>query len=530
MDCTGSMSSYIKETRDHIVALQKQIIASVPEGSKVSCAFVGYRDFGDTPVPTFPFSADTVAFQEHLKSKVKAEGGDDECEDVLGGLSASNGLLWDDQIRTKILFHVADAPCHGTFFAGGVKYNDAHGTVDSTGAETKSVLQDLCSKKGVQYLFLRINDRTTNMIVAYNKLMATMPMKPQITTHKLSEAADIIKIAVASTVASISAEYSKASAVAGGSKASYLASVNAVVFDAVSKTSSRRKHGPSVSFDGGGGGGVGGGGGGGDGDGGTERRTSCLLPSWIVGASVKDKVGAQIVEVSSLVFPECIADLKKPMKLTEVKPRDFVLDDGNAFDKGACREVSHARDVTFDEPVEYVLKLHIDAEDLKTERCNAIGDLQCQAVAAYLAKSFSDLEVIKKTGKSVTYLKSKLVKLKTRAGKLRYGSIERVLDGEFLKWCSNGHYQKGAADPDFSATLAAFTHWTYEVTDGHLMVVDVQGIRTDDRTHFILTDPAVHCIVPEKFGRLNLGEDGMSAFWASHECNVVCKALRLKKR
>jgi hypothetical protein len=511
MDCTGSMSSYIAAARDGIVAIQTQTIASAPKGSELTCAFVGYRDFGDSPVPTFPFSSDVKTFRAHL-ALISAEGGGDECEDVLGGLEASNALAWDLNIPTKILFHVADAPCHGTFFAGSGSYGDNHKDVDSRGTKTKHVLEDLCSKKGVQYIFLRINDRTTNMIIKYNELMSTMSRKPQITTQALSEAGDIVKIAVASTLTSISAHYSRASAAAAGSKSTYLSKVDAVVRDAVSKTKSRRREPPSLSLTP------------------IPEASDESSASSVVGASVKGKPRAKIVEICSLIFPETISDLKRPLKMTEIIKRHFELDDGNDFDKGACRKVSRATDVTFDESVSYVLKLHIIAEDIETERCNSIGDLQCQAVAAYLANAFSKLEVIQRAGKSVSYLKSKLVKLKTHDGKLRYGSLERVLEGEFLKWCNNGHYQKGAADPDFSATLAAFTHWTHEVTEGYLMVVDVQGIRADDGKKFILTDPAIHCLASEKFGMLNLGADGMKAFWDMHACNEVCKALHLKKR
>jgi hypothetical protein len=519
MDCTESMGAYIKAAKEGIEAIQMQIISSAPKGSKLTCAFVGYRDFGDSPVPTFPFSSDVKAFKDHLHD-VHSSGGGDECEDVLGGLNATNKLAWDTQIPTKILFHIADAPCHGRFFARTSSYNDSHLNIDMTGAETKDVLQNLCSTQGIQYIFLRINSRTTDMITVYNELLKTLPMSPQITTHALNEAGDIMKFAVSSTVASISAHYSKASASAGGSTGAYIASVRKVVHDAVSMTKSRRSPSsliPSllaVKEE--------------DEDGASSSSEIDKLSS--VGNEVEGKDNAKYVEVCSLVFPESITDLKKPMKMTEIHKRHFELDDSKEFDKGACRKVSRALDVTFPDHIPYVLKLHILSEDPETEKCNAIGDLQGQAVAAYLAQTFSALDVIKSAGKSVVYLKSKLIKLKAHDGKIRYGSIERILEGGFVKWCNNGHYQKGAADPDFSATLAAFTHWTHSITDGYLMVVDVQGIRAEDGKKFVLTDPAVHCVATEKFGMLNLGKDGMDSFWSAHGCNEVCKALHLSKR
>ena len=54
---------------------------------------------------------------------------------------------------------------------------------------------------------------------------------------------------------------------------------------------------------------------------------------------------------------------------------------------------------------------------------------------------------------------------------------------------------------------------------------------------YILTDPAIHCTelvrsspyVGVQFGSTNLGQDGMDQFFATHECNSVCGALRLPR-
>jgi len=105
--------------------------------------------------------------------------------------------------------------------------------------------------------------------------------------------------------------------------------------------------------------------------------------------------------------------------------------------------------------------------------------------------------------------------------------VERVLEGEFSKWFSNGEYARRTDDPEYSATLEAFSHWTYQVTAGYLMVTDIQGIRVGDR--FILSDPAIHCTDASRFGNTNLGEDGFSQRFSTHKCNKICKALGLKR-
>ncbi|RHX97000.1 hypothetical protein DYB25_011468, partial [Aphanomyces astaci] len=79
---------------------------------------------------------------------------------------------------------------------------------------------------------------------------------------------------------------------------------------------------------------------------------------------------------------------------------------------------------------------------------------------------------------------------------------------------------------DVVAVAAAFSHWTWHVTKGKLMVVDLQGQRTSKG--LVLTDPAVHCVDLERFNSgTNLGVRGMDAFFHSHQCNSICNALQV---
>ena len=62
------------------------------------------------------------------------------------------------------------------------------------------------------------------------------------------------------------------------------------------------------------------------------------------------------------------------------------------------------------------------------------------------------------------------------------------------------------------------------------MVVDLQGIiqrSPDGQSAAVLTDPAIHCVDETRFGRMNLGKEGMDIFFKRHECNKYCDALKL---
>jgi hypothetical protein len=75
--------------------------------------------------------------------------------------------------------------------------------------------------------------------------------------------------------------------------------------------------------------------------------------------------------------------------------------------------------------------------------------------------------------------------------------------------------------------VQCFSHWTDFITQGHILVVDCQGVYNSDSNTFLLTDPAVHCPELVKFGRTNLGIKGNQKFFESHVCNEYCLAMGL---
>ncbi|GKY92586.1 hypothetical protein MPSEU_000228700 [Mayamaea pseudoterrestris] len=82
----------------------------------------------------------------------------------------------------------------------------------------------------------------------------------------------------------------------------------------------------------------------------------------------------------------------------------------------------------------------------------------------------------------------------------------------------------------------AFSHFSYYTSKKQFMVVDLQGSMkeySDGRREFIFTDPAVHKrkespqLQGMKFGRTNLGEKGIRAFFETHVCNGACQLFGL---
>ena len=119
LDCTRSMAGYIDEAKKQI----KKIVEMYENNVRV--AFVGYRDHcdGSMRIETFQFSEDTDKFVSFL-SGVRATGGGDAPEDVLGGLEAAVNLAWSS--ANKVIFHVGDSPQHGPRFHNFGPGGDSH--------------------------------------------------------------------------------------------------------------------------------------------------------------------------------------------------------------------------------------------------------------------------------------------------------------------------------------------------------------------------------------------------------------------
>ena len=100
-------------------------------------------------------------------SSVKASGGGDEPEDVHGALHKAMQMDWGiGGSKTRVLVHIADAPCHGTKYhaCGGDSYPGG----DPHGLQSEELLRGL-RQLGVCYSFGRINSSTDHMVELFNK-------------------------------------------------------------------------------------------------------------------------------------------------------------------------------------------------------------------------------------------------------------------------------------------------------------------------------------------------------------------------
>ncbi|KAL0477504.1 vwkA-like alpha-protein kinase [Acrasis kona] len=161
MDCTGSMSSCINICKEKTKSIIDDVRQNYNDAS-IRYAFVGYRDF-DSINSVLDFTEDVDVFKNHL-SGVRAMGGADTCEDVLGGLELVKNISWKN--TTRLLMHFADAPGHGKLYSNGEI--DNHSEIDADGNIGKGYMEWLV-QNNIKYTFCKINNSTDGMVSKFSE-------------------------------------------------------------------------------------------------------------------------------------------------------------------------------------------------------------------------------------------------------------------------------------------------------------------------------------------------------------------------
>jgi hypothetical protein len=160
LDCTASMRPYIEATKNDIKDFVSSILSLHP-GIVLRLAFIGYRDHCDKEdrLAVMRFTNSVMEFKTMVGNQV-AKGGGDDAEDVMGGLHVIRGLDWSSE--TRILYHIADAPCHGREFHRA-DCSDDYPDGDPNGLQPADILRDLQAQR-IQYFFGKVIDRTDLMV------------------------------------------------------------------------------------------------------------------------------------------------------------------------------------------------------------------------------------------------------------------------------------------------------------------------------------------------------------------------------
>ena len=116
-DVTDSMTKWIKTIKQEIISLTNQLKSDY-NINNIRLSFVGYRDWSDdnNRIQVLNFTSNTIKYENYI-DKIRCFGGDDICEDVLGGLNTIFKLKWNTVNKkcVKLIYHILDAPPHFFF-------------------------------------------------------------------------------------------------------------------------------------------------------------------------------------------------------------------------------------------------------------------------------------------------------------------------------------------------------------------------------------------------------------------------------
>ena len=221
------------------------------------------------------------------------------------------------------------------------------------------------------------------------------------------------------------------------------------------------------------------------------------------------------------------------------------------FAEGAEKMALLATEIHFREPVgqPLIAKVSVDDDDDQWEFHK--NSARTQMEARRLAKKFNEIIAYRKLSVPIieflevffyvcedkSYLVEKRLDVKRYqkfnnncGGVINESKQEINLELEALPECDESDEEDSIIPQNKDQIIdedvpQAFSHWTYQYTYGEKLVCDLQGVLTN---RFELTDPAIHSKRGRVFGLTDKGRKGMRAFFETHKCNPLCKALRLK--
>ena len=214
--------------------------------------------------------------------------------------------------------------------------------------------------------------------------------------------------------------------------------------------------------------------------------------------------------VDAKLYTYVIDDIDEPLKKAS-KPFRALLAP-MPFGKGAMRFAFYVTDEE-NRDRKYVGKVYQFYDPVIQQKSIYEGDMESQAVASFLAKEFS----LRYPESPIEFVPAQLLDLgDVNTFPFRFMALEPWIPGKYEKKTSNaGHIAKD------SELAQAFSHYTWQMTGGEIMVVDIQGVGNT------LTDPQIHSLDTDRFGRGNLCSKGMDAFFLNHVCNDICRTLEL---
>ncbi|KFH41594.1 Alpha-protein kinase-like protein [Hapsidospora chrysogenum ATCC 11550] len=529
IDTTSSMAKHIAAAKDQVKAIMADIKRTYLDEAEVRIAVVGYKDHDDKPnIQMLDFTPSSDEVHDFLAT-LRAVGGGDAPEDVLGGIRQALDADWKNQ--TRCIIHIADAPPHGHIFSGSSKRRDDYDVPGSEphGLTYEPLLQRMIGLR-INYSLLSINGSTDRMAYLFMKKYAAASAEwvllpgNKYYNHARSEKKhgfltetgaaanswDAAHGGLTFQEAKLGTTYSELRNLVVKSVTSSASRTAVRLTQSMSRTACKGSaamdspsHLAAIDED----------------EADAEERPITLeavgpewdTPGWLDETLHLEGFSPDVAHgVSTLnnMMDHDDSIRLRPIELT-IRKRS------RPFAQGAMRTASYARTASSDG--RFVVKSfrqHRGARRL----AHLAEDMRIQTLCKGFALEFNALT---RDEHSIDFIVTACL----RAGKA-YTSLEPYIEGTYVKYNNNSGYVNHdipAGDAEFNQAAQAFSHFTFERSCGHLLVCDLQGVGR------VLTDPAIHTLDRNRF-RLtdtNLNADGFKFFFSTHECGDICRELGL---
>lgn len=523
IDTTASMGSHIKAAKEQVKSIVRDIEMAFFNEAEVRMAVVGYKDHSDHPnieFLDFTPSADEV---RSFIDKLAATGGGDIPEDVLGGLQQALNASWKQ--KTRCIVHIADAPPHGRTLQNEAISGDSY---PEPGSEPHHLihgplLQQLIALN-INYALLRINEWTDRMAFtffqAYNAASADCKL---LRSNKYYSQASGMSAPFRRSRVGTSKRSSKGGLVfeeleLGTTLSALRRLVVKMVTTSASRTAARESPGlttkagmdknlASIEED-------------------EDEYNDASNDAWL------ENIPPQWNTPGWLNETLMVEGFSPDVAVHGAHTLDNMMVDDNNITMSTTQLTIHKRSMPFAQGTMRVASYariaastsHFVVKSFKKggkRLAHLAEDMRCQAMCKAFALEFNAL-----SGEEIDFIVTMCLKGKSeKASGDEYLSLEPFIEGDYVKYNSNsGYVNEDNPNDRFSRAAQAFSHFTFERSRGRFLVSDLQGV-----SH-VLTDPAIHTHNPERFklADTNLGQEGFKFFFATHECNDVCRKLGLK--
>jgi hypothetical protein len=493
VDCTGSMTSYIASVKQNMIDIVRRI--SQTSGNLcLRMAMVGYRGVRDmdhsSSLSVLDFVSSVHDFEDFL-GNISTWGGDGYTADMARGIQTANQLSWKQS--TRVAFLIADVPCHGSeFHPRSDDYPNGTPGVDIK-AELKTLFAN--GESGTMTVnFGRITVETDQMIRRFKECDIPIDV---VGIENISKVAGSVIRSVRKSI------FKTMTVSGGGGKSVAFAPVVDVASLLKSKTGVTTT---AVSL--------------------KDYRIHDKVPSansWMRREAVSVKVyrNETIKSVASLQAPIGIGLLQYFRGRTNVTREStmFMRRAKHPFAEGEIRIAYHSQLSRRKDGLDDNAKSAMVMKSFKhvgkglNDRAQYLKQMEVSTIADFLANEYNASPYRPSHCARIRVLTVAVVEEEDekneKNGNRRFCAEECLpTDGtDFTKFSNNtGYWDEDHLDE----SLLRFTLFTHTISQGYLMVTDLQGVRKG--REFILTDPVILCKDVLRFGNTNLGEKFMQKF------------------